>query len=107
MPPVPASRGTLGRMHERLHELSEWFDTSAEEVLEFLDSPGGRRLRTMLATGMIVSIPLLMRLPGLRRSPMGRLLEMTGGAAIVMKLGELIRDWERDRQPTIDVPPAG
>jgi hypothetical protein len=93
-------------VNDRLRELSDRLDTSAEEVLAFLDSPGGRRLRRILATGMILSIPLLVRLPGLRRSPIGKLLELTGGAALVVKIAEMIRDWERDlpEQRVIDVP---
>ena len=96
-------------MNDRLQELSDWLDTSTDDVLAFLDSPGGRRLRRMLATGMILSIPLLMRLPGLRRSPIGKVLEVTGGAALVVKLAEMIRDWERESpsRRVIDVPRAG
>jgi hypothetical protein len=96
-------------MNERLEELSDWLDASADEVLTFLDSPAGRRLRRFLATGMILTIPLLLRLPGLRRSPLGKVLEVTGGATLVVKLAEMIRDWERelpDRR-VIDVPRAG
>jgi hypothetical protein len=80
-----------------LKRLAGRFDTSFDEVVEYLDSPAGRRLRRMLATGIIVSVPLVMRLPGLRRTPVGRLIELAGGAAIVVKLAEWIRDWERDR----------
>jgi hypothetical protein len=96
-------------VNDRLEELSDWLDSSAEEVLAFLDSPGGRRLRRILAAGMILSIPLLMRLPGLRRSPIGKLIEVTGGAALVVKLAEMIRDWERELPDhrVIDVPRAG
>ena len=96
---------------ERLHEIAERLDTSVEELLSFLDSPTGRRLRRMLATGLILSVPLVMRIPGLRRSPIGRAIEVGGGAAIVLKLAELLRDWERDhadapQPPVIDVPPV-
>jgi hypothetical protein len=93
-------------MNDRMQELSAWVDASADEVLAFLESPGGRRLRKIVATGLIVSVPLLLRLPGLRSSPIGRLLEVTGGAALVVKLAELIRDWERDlpAHQVVDVP---
>ena len=52
----------------------------------------------------------MMRMPWLRRTPIGKLIELGGGAALVVKLAELIRDWERDQgdgaQPrVIDVPP--
>jgi len=77
--------------------LAERANASWDEILEFLDSPSGRRVRHLLATGVIVSVPLVMRLPGLRRSPVGRLIELAGGATIVVKLAEWIRDWERER----------
>jgi len=96
----------------RLRELSDRANVSLDELLAFLDSPTGRRLRRMLATGMIVSVPLVMRLPGLRRSPLGRAVELVGGTALVVRLAEIIRDWERDqpshaRHAVIDVPPTG
>ncbi len=98
-------------MTERLHAIAERFDTSVEELLVFFDSPSGRRLRKRLATGLILSVPLVMRIPGLKRSPVGRMIELAGGAAIVVKVAELLRDWERDRgdgprPQVIDVPPA-
>ena len=98
-------------MNAQLQEIADRIDTSIEDLLEFLDSPSGRRLRKRLATGLIVSVPLVMRIPGLRRSPIGRLIEVGGGTVLVVKVAELIRDWERsdgNREPTqmIDVPPA-
>ncbi|HEY7401067.1 MAG TPA: hypothetical protein VH989_09240 [Actinomycetota bacterium] len=76
---------------------------TADEMLEFLDSPAGRRLRRLVATGLIVSVPFVMRIPGLRRTFVGKAIELTGGAALVVKLAELIRDWER--QQAVPVPP--
>ena len=97
-------------MNAHLQEISDRIDGSVEELVVFLDSPAGRRLRKGLATGLILSVPLVMRLPWLRRSPIGKLIELGGGAAIVVKVAELIRDWERNHdgaQPdVIDVPPA-
>jgi hypothetical protein len=94
-------------MNERLQEIADRIDTTSEELIEFLDSPAGRRLRRIVGTGLILSIPLVMRLPWLRASPIGKLIEITGGAALLIKLAEVIRDWERS-QPApvvIDVPP--
>jgi hypothetical protein len=96
----------------QLREIAERAELSLDELLEFLDSPTGRRFRTMVATGLIVSVPMIMRIPGLRRSPIGRMIEVAGGAAIVVKLAELIRDWERSersrrRRRTIDVSTVG
>ena len=103
--------GRLENMQSQLQEIADRLDATVEEVLAFLDSPSGRRLRKRLATGLIISVPLIMRIPWLRRTPLGRLIEVGGGAALVMKLAELIRDWERDHgdaaQPRlIDVPPV-
>jgi hypothetical protein len=80
----------ITQMSERLH-------ASTEEVISFLESPGGKRLRSMISTGLIVSVPLVMRIPGLRKTFVGRAVEMVGGAALVIKLAELIRDWEREQ----------
>jgi hypothetical protein len=97
-------------VNAQLQEIANRIDTSVEELVAFLDSPTGRRLRKRMATGLILSVPLVMRLPWLRRSPIGKLIEVGGGAAIVVKVAELIRDWEREHdgaQPqVIDVPPA-
>jgi hypothetical protein len=93
-------------VENRLQEVAERLESSVDEVLEFLDSPTGRRLRRVLATGLIVSVPFLMRIPGLRATPIGRLLGVTGGTALVVKAAEAIRDWERSlpQQQVIDVP---
>jgi hypothetical protein len=81
---------TITQIADRLH-------TTADEVLSFLESPAGKRLRKTIATGLIVSVPLVMRIPGLRKTFVGRAVEMVGGAALVIKLAELIRDWEREQ----------
>ena len=98
-------------MNRQLQEIADRIDTSVDEVLAFLDSPAGRRLRKHLATGLIVSVPLVMRLPWLKRTPIGKLIELGGGAVLLTKLAELIRDWEREHGDVadprvIDVPPA-
>lgn len=97
-------------MNAQLQEIGDRIDTTVDELLAFLDSPAGRRLRKHLATGLIVSVPLVMRLPWLKRTPIGKLIELGGGAALLVKLAELIRDWERDQgealQPrVIDITP--
>ena len=97
-------------MNTQLQEVSDRIDASVDELLAFLDSPAGRRLRKHLATGLIVSVPLVMRMPWLKRTPLGKLIELGGGAALLVKAAELIRDWERDHGDiaaprVIDVPP--
>jgi hypothetical protein len=95
----------------RFRELADRAEMTLDEFLEFLGSPAGRRLRAMAATGLIFSVPLVMRIPGLRNSPYGRAVEVFGGTALIIKLAEAIRDWERSqgsetRGPIVDVPPA-
>lgn len=94
-------------VNERLHEIAARLGAPVEEVLRFLDSPTGRRLRRVVATGLILSLPLVMRIPGLRRSFVGRAIEVAGGTTLVVKLAELIRDWERGERPapTVAEPP--
>lgn len=97
---------------ERIKHLADRADIAADELLEFLDSPSGRRLRGLLAGAVIVSVPLIMRVPGLKRSPLGRLVAVTGGSAILIGIAEAIRDWERSEpskrrsRTVVDVPPA-
>ena len=96
----------------RLQTLAERAEISVDELLEFLDSPSGRRVRNAVAAGLIVSVPIIMRIPGLKRSPLGRLIELTGGTAIVLAVAEAIREWERSEgsrgraRRVIDVPLA-
>ena len=97
---------------QRFSEIAERANMTLDELMTFLDSPTGRRVRHMVATGMIVSVPFVMRLPGLRRSGLGRAIELVGGTALVVRLAEVVRDWERSdepktgRGPVIDVPPS-
>ena len=85
-------------MGQRLREIATRTGNSVEDVLEFLDSPVGKKLRQRVATGLIVSVPIVMRIPGLRKTALGRVVELAGGATLVMKLAELIRDWERNHE---------
>src|SRR6478672_5590411 len=40
------------------------------------------------------SVCILLRIPGLRRYPLIRVLELVGGAALLVKAAEAIRDWD-------------
>jgi hypothetical protein len=76
----------------------------AEEIGRFLSTPTGRRFRKVLAAGIILSAPALFRIPGLRRYPLIRALELVGGAALIVRFAEALRDWERSEEPiTIDL----
>jgi hypothetical protein len=62
-------------------------------------SPEGRELRDRVAKGLMISAPIIMRLPIVKGTPLGRLIGAFGGAAIVARLARSLRDWE----PSIDV----
>jgi len=77
----------------------------AREIARFLSSPAGRRMRGVLAAGIIFIGPAIFRIPGLRRYPLIRALEFLGGAALIVRFAEALRDWERTEQGpmTIDL----
>jgi hypothetical protein len=91
---------------EELRRIGDRIEVGVREIEDFLDSPAGRRLRRLLAGAAIVGAPLLFRLPALRRFPLLRVLELAGGAAIVVKFAEALRDWEptAGRPIVLDVP---
>lgn len=73
---------------------------AVDSVVDYLDSDEGRRLRRVAAAGLIAAAPFVSRLPWVRATPLGRLIGVAGGAALVVKAAELIRDWEpRARRP--------
>ncbi len=80
-------------------------EVAVQDVEDFLDSPAGRRLRRLLAGVAIVGTPLLFRLPVLKRYPLLRALEIAGGAALLVKFAEALRDWEPtgERRIVLDV----
>jgi hypothetical protein len=82
------------------HELESAADDGVDEVRRWLATPQGRFLRSLAARMLIVSVPLIVRHPFFK-TPVGRLVELAGGAAILIKLAELLRDWE----PTPPMPP--
>jgi len=82
-------------------------ELTAAQVRTFLGSPSGVLFRRYLAAGVIVTAPLLFRIPGLRRYPLIRMLELVGGAALLIKAAEAIRDWDasggHEQRVVIDV----
>jgi hypothetical protein len=65
-----------------------------ESIREYLASPEGQRLRGRLATALIFAAPAVARLPWFRATPLGRFVSLAGGAALVVKVAEMIRDWQ-------------
>jgi hypothetical protein len=81
-----------------MRTLPDTIGRKREEALRFLASPAGERWRHRAAWVMIVALPIAFRIPGLRRHWALRLLELAGGAAILVKLGQAVRDWEPSPQ---------
>lgn len=93
-----------------LQPIAQRIVITAEQARAFLASPAGARARRWLAAGVIVSAPLLFRMPVMKRHPLFRWLEALGGAALVIKAMEALRDWELQGDQTqrivIDIPPS-
>jgi hypothetical protein len=80
-----------------IDEVRKQVAEAAEAVVDYLDSPEGRRLRSKVASGLIFAAPVISRLPVVRRTPLGRAISLLGGAALIVKAAEIIRDWEPRR----------
>ncbi len=65
----------------------------------WLATPAGRRFRKRAARVILVGTPLLFRHRFFRSTWPGRIIELTGGAALLVKLAEAIRDWEPSPGP--------
>jgi len=96
------------RTTPKIRRIGDRVEVAYDDVVAFLGTPAGRRLRTLLAGALIATAPMVFRVPGLRRYPLIRTLEVIGGAALVVKFAESLRDWEpAGRGPlVIDVPPV-
>jgi hypothetical protein len=82
-------------------ELLAQLDQGVTEFRRYMASPEGREMRRRAAQFLIIASPLVFRLKFFRSTPLGRVLGVVGGAALVVKLAEALRDWE----PDIDLNP--
>jgi hypothetical protein len=89
-------------MMARAEDIRRAADRVAVRTVDYLDSPQGRKVRRGVAAAMLVSAPLAFRVPGLRKYPVVRLIELLGGAAAVMELARMIRDWEPERAADLE-----
>jgi len=94
------------RQVSTVRKIGDRIQIEAREVSRFLSTPAGRRMRGVLAGAIILTAPAIFRIPGLRRYPLIRALEVLGGAALIVKFAEALRDWERTEPGplTIDIP---
>jgi hypothetical protein len=65
----------------------------ADETLEFLASPAGTRLRAIVAGGLVLATPMIMKHPFFR-TPVGRVIQIGGAAALLAKAADALRDWD-------------
>ena len=80
-----------GELYDRARDVTK---VAVDEAKRFAGSEQGRRIRHNVATGLIVAAPAVVSLPVLRRTRIGKLIELAGGAALVVTLAEKIRDWD-------------
>ena len=73
---------------------NELITEKMDSAREFLVSPAGKKARSVVGGALIVGSPLLFRVPVLRRHRILRLVELVGGVALLVGLGERLRDWE-------------
>ena len=90
-----------------MRRIGDRVEVAVQEVEDFLDSPAGRRFRRLVAGAAIVGAPLLFRLPLLKRYPLLRALEVAGGAALLVKFAEALRDWEPSARRPVVIDVAG
>lgn len=77
------------------HVLSQGVDRAEA----WLATPAGRRFRKNAARVILVATPLLFRHRFFRSTWPGRIIELAGGAALLAKVAEAIRDWEPEVGP--------
>lgn len=77
-----------------VEEVEAWLDQGIREFRSYMASPQGRQVRRRVAQALILGAPFLFRTKFVRRHPVGRVLGLVGGAALVVKLAEALRDWE-------------
>ncbi len=88
-------RDDIGALAE---ELQARVSRGVDDLRAYLASPEGQVLRQRVAQVLILSAPLLFRSKVFTRTWPGRILGLVGGAAIVVKLAEALRDWEPEQR---------
>jgi hypothetical protein len=83
-------------------ELQRRARRGVDEVRAYLASPEGQRLRRRTAQVLILAAPLLARSKFITRHPLGKAIGLLGGAAIIIKLAEALRDWEPEIREAIE-----
>jgi hypothetical protein len=80
-------------MDQLVRELEDAVVAGVDATKAWLDSPQGRRYREYAARALVVTAPIVLKHPFFK-TPIGRLVELAGGAALLLKVADVIRDWE-------------
>jgi hypothetical protein len=83
-------------MEQLVRELEDAVVAGVDATKAWLDSPRGRRYREYAAKALVVSVPIILKHPFFK-TPLGRVVEIAGGAALVAKVADVIKDWEPAR----------
>ncbi len=92
---------TVVEARRLLAEAQQAVSGGTDQLRAWLASPQGRRFRQIFARVLLLSSPLLFRTRFFRITPLGRLIEFAGGAAVLIKVAEAIRDWEPGALPRV------
>jgi hypothetical protein len=84
---------TTAELGKLLDALGDALERGADQSREFLASPAGRRVRSLTASGLLLATPMILRHPFFR-TPLGRVIEIGGAAALIAKGAAIIREWE-------------
>ena len=84
---------TTAELGKLLDELGDALERGADQSRAFLASPAGRRVRSLTASGLLLATPMILRHPFFR-TPLGRVIEIGGAAALIAKGAAIIREWE-------------
>jgi len=76
-----------------LDALGDAIERGADQGRVFLASPAGRRVRSLTASGLLLATPMILRHPFFR-TPLGRVIEIGGAAALIARGAAIIREWE-------------
>jgi hypothetical protein len=98
---VETAERALGEGRKLWTEALEVLGSGADAMRAWLATPQGTRFRQLFARGLILGSPLIFRMRLMRGSAIGRLIEFAGGAAVLLKLAEIIRDWEPETFPKV------
>ena len=84
---------TTADLRELVNQFESAIDQGVDEARAWLASEQGRRYRAIAARLLILAAPLLVRHP-IFKTPLGRVVQIAGGATLIVKVAELLRDWE-------------